>query len=133
MAEWIKVEKITVDKKEVLLMAQRLEIDPDAVVGKLIRIWSWFDSNSTDGHAPLVTTVMFDRITDTYGFSQAMIDTGWLVQDGDEIIAPNYERHLSQNAKRRAQDAYRQAKSRATRHNHVTLERDNQCDKIVTR
>jgi hypothetical protein len=41
--DWIKLQKDTPDKPEVLAIATRMNLDPDAVVGKLVRIWSWFD------------------------------------------------------------------------------------------
>ncbi len=37
--DWIKVQHVTPDKPEVWQIADRLDIDPDAVVGKLIRVW----------------------------------------------------------------------------------------------
>ena len=38
--DWIKIEENTPDKPEVHKMASILGIDPDAVVGKLVRVWS---------------------------------------------------------------------------------------------
>jgi len=37
--DWIKVEHWTPDKPEIFRLADELEIDPDAVVGKLVRLW----------------------------------------------------------------------------------------------
>jgi hypothetical protein len=37
--DWIKIEISTPDKPEVAIIAECLKIDPDAVVGKLFRIW----------------------------------------------------------------------------------------------
>ena len=45
--DWLKFEKVTMDKPEVFEMAGILGIDPDAVVGKLLRVWSWFDDWKT--------------------------------------------------------------------------------------
>ncbi|HDV0969774.1 TPA: hypothetical protein RHZ68_000076 [Escherichia coli] len=37
-SSWIKVEVITPDKPEIFQIAEILGIDPDAVLGKLVRI-----------------------------------------------------------------------------------------------
>ena len=106
---WIKVEKCTPDKPEILEMAADLGIeDPDTVMGKLIRVWSWFDSNSEKGHAPSVTIVLLDRLTGVRGFSEAMIKVGWMKKNSDgSIIVPHYDRHLGKGAKKRASDSER--------------------------
>ena len=44
-AHWIKVEKDTPAKPEVMRLAALLDIDEFTVVGHLIAFWSWVDSN----------------------------------------------------------------------------------------
>lgn len=105
---WIKIEKCTPDKPEIFEMGVILGIDPDAVLGKLIRAWSWMDSNSEDGHINTVTGVLLDRIVMLPGFSDALKEVGWLT----ESDIPNFDRHLGENAKKRAKDAERKRKSR---------------------
>ena len=105
---WIKLEKNTPDKPEIFEMAEILGIDPDAALGKLIRVWCWVDSNSSDGHIKSVTPVLIDRLTMSQGFADAMKTVGWL----DENSIPNFDRHLGESAKKRAKDAERKRKSR---------------------
>jgi len=107
---WIKLEKNTPDKPEIFEMAEILSIDPDAVLGKLIRVWCWVDSNSSDGHIKSVTPVLIDRLTMSQGFADAMKTVGWL----DENFIPNFYRHLGESAKKRAKDAERKRKSRTS-------------------
>ena len=38
--DWIKIEVCLPDKPEIWAMSESLNIDPDAVTGKLIRVWS---------------------------------------------------------------------------------------------
>lgn len=112
---WIKVEKSTPDKPEVLQIASILEIDdPDTVTGKLVRVWAWFDSNSENGHAPSVTNVLLDRLTGVTGFCDAMITVGWMDKTEEGVQVPNYDRHLGKSAKKRGLDAERKRKSRDT-------------------
>lgn len=54
-SSWIKVEVITPDKPEIFQIAEILNIDPDAVLGKLVRIWAWADQQTIDG----IRTQMF--------------------------------------------------------------------------
>lgn len=110
---WIKVEKGTPDKPEILEMSAILSIDdPDTIVGKLIRVWAWFDSNSENGHAPNVTNVLLDRLTGVTGFVDAMVKVGWLQKNDVGFQISNFERHLGKGAKKRASDAERKRKSR---------------------
>ena len=105
---WIKIEKSTPDKPEIFEIAEILDIDPDAVLGKLIRVWAWLDSNSSDGHIKTVTKKLLDRVTTCEGFSDAMQSVGWL----DDNSVPNFDRHLGESAKKRAKDSERKRKSR---------------------
>ena len=107
---WIKVEKGTPDKPEVFEIAEILQIDPDAVLGKLIRVWCWLDSNSENGHIKTVTHVLIDRLTSHKGFAESMVRVGWLTSDG----VPNFSRHLGESSKKRAKDSERKRKSRET-------------------
>ena len=107
---WIKLEKNTPDKPEIFEMAEILSIDPDAVLGKLIRVWCWVDSNSSDGHIKSVTPVLIDRLTMSQGFADAMTSVGWL----EENSIPNFARHLGESAKKRAKDSERKRVSRIT-------------------
>jgi len=109
---WIKLETHTFDKVEVFSMAQELGIDPDSVVGKCARVWAWFDANTTDGITKSVTTALLDRYCGVTGFSQAMVNVGWMVIEDGNLFLPNYDRHNSQTAKDRALNAKRVAKSK---------------------
>lgn len=105
-SSWIKVEVITPDKPEVYQLAELLELDPDAVLGKLIRLWSWADQQTIDGNADCnavsVTKSAIDRITFVRGFAEAMLKVGWLALDGEKLVFPNFERHNGNSTKKRA-------------------------------
>lgn len=100
--DWIKFEHATLDKPEVLVMADMLETTPDDVIGKLLRVWVWFDKQSRDGYAGGVTgnALMFfiDRHVARNGFAACMKKVGWL---GDDCL-PNFDRHNGETAKNRA-------------------------------
>ena len=111
--DWIKLQKDTPDKPEVLAIAARLGIDQDAVVGKLVRVWSWFDTHTTDGNAESVTYALLDRLAGVTGFAEQMALVGWLNQNGSLLILPNFDFHNGETAKKRAQGKNRQEKYRS--------------------
>jgi hypothetical protein len=111
--DWMKVELELPDKPEVHAIAGRLKIDPDAVVGKLIRVWQWFDKHTTDGNAYGVTDLLIDRISGVSGFGEAMSFIGWLEQKNEYLVMPKFDRHTSASAKARALTAKRVASYKA--------------------
>ena len=115
--DWIKIEMATPDKPEVFAMAAELGIDPDAVVGKLVRFWSWCDQQSIDGNAIPVTQTFLDRITHQPGFSDALRKVGWLEVRSGSLQVPHFDRHNGQSAKARAESNRRVAKHRTVKGN----------------
>ncbi|WP_338506443.1 DNA replication domain protein [Erwinia aphidicola] len=101
-SSWIKVEVITPDKPEIFQMAEALDIDPDAVLGKLVRIWTWADQQTVDGNAGSVTKSVLDRLSFVTGFADALISVGWLSQEDGRLFFPNFERHNGDSSKKRA-------------------------------
>jgi len=112
MANWIKIEKATPTKAEILAMAAELKIDPDAVLGKLVRLWCWADDNTETGHVKSVTLALLDSIIGRVGFAEAMQNAGWIVETKDGVRFPKYDRHMSESAKKRALAAERQSRKR---------------------
>ncbi len=135
--DWIKLETTTPDKPEVFQIAEALQIDPDAVLGKLIRVWVWADQQSRDGHAPSVTKTVLDRVAHVTGFADALITCGWLEDAAEGLTFPNFDYHNGQTAKARALAAKRKQNERGKSHDSVTApsrsQRDVQRDKNVTR
>ncbi len=112
MSEWIKFEKATLEKPEIWAMADLLGTSKDDVIGKLLRVWCWFDSQSRDGNAGSVTGVtllrFIDNLVGSQGFAATMKKEGWLTDTG----MPNFEKHNGESAKKRALTSERQQKYR---------------------
>ena len=100
--DWIKMEHALPDKPEVWAIADELDLDPDAVVGKLFRVWVWFDQHTENGNAPSVTGKLLDRQVGVTGFLNSLIKVGWIVQDDTGLSVSNFERHNGQTSKKRA-------------------------------
>jgi len=110
--DWIKMELTLPDKPEVHYIANGLKIDPDAVIGKLLRVWAWFDMHTENGNALGVTFSLVDRLTGVTGFGESMQFAGWLEQRDKMLCMVNFDRHTSESAKKRALTAKRQHKFR---------------------
>lgn len=113
--DWIKVEQTLPDKPEVLAIAAILDLDPDAVVGKLVRVWIWADQHTTDGNARGVTRSFIDRCAAIPGFADAMVSVGWLLFGDGCLMIPNFDHHNGETAKARALTGRRVASHRAAR------------------
>jgi len=114
--DWIKVCHVTPDKPEVWKLAELLNMDPDAVLGKLMRIWIWADQQTIDGNATSVTLALLNRISGVTGFAEAMLNDSvkWLKKDEEgNLLLPNFDNHNGETAKKRAQANKRQARHRA--------------------
>lgn len=112
MAEWIKLEHTTPDKPEIVQAAAILGIDPDAVLGKCIRLWIWADQQSISGDDLSVTFSFLDRLTGCPGFSNAITEAGWLDGESGHVSIPNFTRHNGKSAKQRALSRRRMEKHR---------------------
>lgn len=110
--DWIKIEHATPDKPEIVKMSGILDMDQDAVTGKLIRLWIWADQNSEMGNGVTVTDSFIDRVTFCSGFSAALRNVGWLTGKNGCLTLPNFDRHNGQTAKDRANINRRVAKHR---------------------
>ena len=88
--------------------------DPDLTVGKLMRLFRWFDQHTTDGNAACVTSALLDRVIGVTGFVQAVQKTGWIVVSDAGISLNHFEYHNGSSAKTRAQTAKRVANHRAS-------------------
>lgn len=110
--DWIKMQACLPDKPEVWAIANITGCDPDAVIGKLLRVWAWFDTHTEDGNAVGVTFALLDRIAGVTGFADAMKKCGWLDSTESGVSLPHFSRHNGKTAKTRAITNDRVAKSR---------------------
>lgn len=117
--DWLKFESNLPEKPEVLAITSALGgEDPDLTVGRLMRLFRWFDQHTVDGNARGVTCAMLDRVLGVTGLSEAVAKTGWLVVSSEGLTLQKFEKHNGASAKSRAQTAKRVA-------NHRGNARDN--------
>ncbi|OYW75148.1 MAG: hypothetical protein B7Z37_14705 [Verrucomicrobia bacterium 12-59-8] len=109
---WIKIEICTPDKPEICSLATQLRLDDDAVVGKLVRLWSWAELNRIDPNDLGVTKEFIDKIVGGKGFAAALEKTGWLIETNEKLSFRNFKRHNSPVAQNKALTAKRVARHR---------------------
>lgn len=114
--DWIKIEKATARKPEILQLAELLSVHPDHAFGLCFRFWSWCDDQLKTCHAQGVTHVTLDMVIGHAGFSAALVKVGWLEVRTGSLAVPNFDRHLSDSAKNRAQSGKRKEKQRENGH-----------------
>jgi hypothetical protein len=131
--DWIKMRIDLMEDPAVMQMADELGIREEAIVGYCHALWSWVSRQCHADTVTGVTLASLGRRINLPGFPELMCDVGWLEYDesGDRpvIRIPNWDRHLSQSAKKRANDANRQANRRKS----VTQVSRSSCDNSVTR
>lgn len=110
---WIKVRTNLSDDPSVWEIADALNMDAFAVIGRLHSMWAWFDSQATsDDPWVYVTSAAMDRRLACAGWCAAVAAAGWLLIDGNRLGIPNFDRHNGQSAKERALTQARQFKHR---------------------
>jgi hypothetical protein len=114
MNAWIKIDHNLERKPEVMRLAATMGVSTLEVVGLLVRFWCWIDEQSADGSVPLVSPHDVDTVVRKDGFCAAMLSVGW-VHEGDKegINVPNFDRHNSDSAKKRATEAKKKQRQRA--------------------
>ena len=124
-SDWIKVEKTTPAKPEVLGLSQILGIHPAHAFGLCVRFWLWcddqLDHESVTGMSQkFVTNVTLDYVIGHTGFADAMVSVGWLEATDGGLVVPNFDRHLSESAKKRADSRRRKQNERGKQTKSVT-------------
>ncbi len=119
--DWLKVEKETPDKPEMLRLAAILAINPDEALGKCFRFWRWCDSHSTNGVLDGMTFDAIDALISCKKFAEALQIVGWLTEKNGIVRVPDFDAHMGQSAKRRALTAKRVAKSKAKKKRYQSV------------
>jgi hypothetical protein len=115
---WIAWVKGLTHRAEVLRIASRLSIDPQRAAACCMLIWEWADDETEDGgtFVPLLSLIAHaDRVTGVPGFGQAFSDVGWLIENANGSMFPNFDRWNGETAKQRLKEAARKASWRKRR------------------
>ena len=106
--DWIPMRVALRETHQVFSISEATGLEVDTVVGKLLRLWGWFDQHTENGNAP-VTLVYADRVAECAGFAQAMQKVGWLTIENGVMSVTEFDKYFSQGGKRRLLTARRVA------------------------
>jgi hypothetical protein len=109
---WIKVREELRTDPAVFHIAARCGVTTRHVVGSLVEVWAWAGRLSEDGIIPFGSADTIDEVAGSKGFSEAMVEVGWLSLEASQARFPNWDRHNSEDAKARALAAERQRRRR---------------------
>ena len=120
---WIEAHDTLPDHPKVLRAARTLRMDSDALVGKLIRLWTWALNNRENGALSDLDATVLHRILNYNGrpekllsalLEARLLDTlpegGYAIHDWDEHTG----RLMEQRDRKRAQARERQRRRRAS-------------------
>src|ERR1035437_1586388 len=111
--DWIKMRIDLQSHPKVVRILSATKSDKFRVIGGLHAVWSVFDTHSDDGVLIGYTPETLDHIIGWSGFSTAMTDVGWLIENiGVSLAIPEFSEHNGQSGKRRAEDQKRKRDSR---------------------
>jgi hypothetical protein len=119
--DWIKLEKCSPDKPEVMRLARLWGVPKDQAFGAIVRFWIWLDNASVDGVVDGVGSHEVDDMMRVAGFATGLQSVKWLDIDDSvpRIRVPNFGKHTSESAKKRALSNDRQANWRKKSDAHV--------------
>jgi hypothetical protein len=102
---WIQWEKGLMRKPEVLRIARALGSTPHHAAACCMLVWEWAEDVTENGIVPGVTAADVSFAAGVAGIGEAMLEAGWLLETGDAVVLPNWERHNSEPSKKRAMKA----------------------------
>lgn len=123
---WMKVDETLCDHPKVLIVAEALKLDKDAVTGKLIRLWTWALNNREDGclarqDAGTITEIMRFKGKATR-LMDALVTAGFLDVTDDGWSIHNWTDYAGTFVEKRAAAVERKQRERQRK----------KCDKSVT-
>jgi hypothetical protein len=113
--DWIKLEKCSPNKPEIMRLARLWGMSQDAAFGAVARFWIWIDDACVDGLVDGVASHEVDAMMHFAGFAQGLVAVGWLEIDDTKpsLRIPNFAKHNTETSKKRALKNDRQARWRA--------------------
>lgn len=119
--DWIKWVVGLADKPEVVHMAAVLNLTPDDIASKLMRVWEWADANvgendiTNDGFGvaklspdDVANMRFFDERVRVQNFAFTMQSVGWILFQNGSVLFPNFALHNGDSAKSRARKSIQQ-------------------------
>lgn len=112
--DWIKVRTDLCDCTKVRRIARVLGAPRASVVGGVVMLWAMADAHTTNGLLKGLTLADIDDTVGVPGLAAALADplVDWARETDKGVLLPRWGEHNGKTAKKRAQDARRQARKR---------------------
>lgn len=113
--DWIKLEKSTMGKRELAIVARLLGVSIGDAFLEIMRLFAWADSNVSDGFVPFLSlSETGQQACVLSGLCEALAskEVGWLIGDEVGVTFVNWDRHNGKSAKSRALDTEKKRKQR---------------------
>ena len=113
--EWIPIDCNLGTKPEVLELVDETGVPVEAVVYRLIQLWSWAAMNTADGTLRATPARLHAVAGGDEAFWLAVERVGWVTFLNGTIVIEGWEKRFSRAAKARLEDARRKASERSVR------------------
>lgn len=112
--DWIKWVKGLPRRREVIVLARKLNMSAREAACCCMEVWEWADDNTTNGHIAGVSSADIDNAIGVPGFGVAMSDpeVDWLRENSRGISFPRWDRNNGETAKKRALEARKKRRQR---------------------
>lgn len=119
--DWIKLEKSTLDKPELAILARKLSISHAEAFVSFLRLFIWADSNvSCPGFVPDLSPEDLDTLSRCVPGTTAVLASDairWLTINDNGVQFNNWDRHNGSSAKSRAYESERKRNQRSNKSN----------------
>jgi len=111
---WIKWVKGLSTRREISVLARKLNISRREAACACMEMWEWADLETADGHIKGATRDDIDLLLGLPGFGSALEspEVGWLRSTERGITFPRWERHNGKTAKARALEQRKKKRQR---------------------
>ncbi len=112
--DWIKWVKGLSRRREVIVLARKLNMSRREAATACMEIWEWADNETHDGHVRGATRDDIDLMLGLTGFAAALEapEVGWLKVNSVGVTFTNWDRNNSESAKRRALESRKKRRQR---------------------
>lgn len=125
--DWIKIRHALPRSGNVVRIMSACDADKLRTLGGLVSALLLFDEQTDDGHLSGYTLKVFDEVVGLPGLGDALCSekVAWMKETDDGLQLLEWGKHNGSSAKRRANDAFRKALTRAK------IEEDEKCPQSV--
>jgi len=107
--EWIPIDCNIGMKPEVLTIATANGIEPEVVIGRMVRLWAWAWHVTADGTISVPPQMLPSVAGGDEAFWADVEKAGWLTTTSDSVTIPGWEERFTNAAKKRLLDARRKS------------------------